>query len=139
MAAFEQTATRAAEGAAGGAGGDRVSIALLRAAVLGPTDDERRSDFDLLPGARGRIPQTRRLRPAAVLCAIAPRDDGLHVILTRRADHLKRHAGQIAFPGGKIDPEDRSPLATALREAEEEIGLTPDLVDVFGAIEESLS
>jgi 8-oxo-dGTP pyrophosphatase MutT (NUDIX family) len=69
--------------------------------------------------------------PAAVLVAITDRaEPGL--LLTVRQPHLKRHAGQIAFPGGRVDPEDRDIVATALREAQEEIGLDPTLVDVVG-------
>lgn len=122
------------ESAAGAASVGEIGLDLVQAAVLGVTDEPPRSDFDLSPQLRELMPETRNLRPAAVLCPITPREDGLHVILTRRADHLKNHAGQIAFPGGKVDPEDRSPLATALREAHEEIGLVSDLVDVLGAI-----
>ena len=93
------------------------------------------SDFDLNPEGRALAPKNRVLRPAAVLCALAPRPDGFSVILTRRSDQLKTHSGQVAFPGGKIDSTDPSPMAAALREAEEEIGLTPDQVEVIGAIE----
>lgn len=115
--------------------GRRLTLEDLRAAVWGPPVGRERSDWDLTPELRRKLGDKRRLRPAAVLCAITPREDGLHVILTRRADHLKAHAGQIAFPGGKIDPQDRSPLAAALREAEEEIGLRREELDVLGAIE----
>ena len=76
-----------------------------------------------------------RLRRASVLCPVVERPGGLSVILTRRSDHLKAHPGQIAFPGGKVDPTDPSPLAAALREAEEEIGLVRRHVDVAGALE----
>lgn len=112
----------------------RIDRRLLEAAVWTPRARSGASDFDLNPDAEeGR--RRLALRRAAVLCALAPREAGYHVILTRRADHLRRHAGQIAFPGGKIDAIDPSPLAAALREAEEEIGLAPDQVDVIGAIE----
>ena len=92
-----------------------------------------RSDFDLNPSACEERPPRRRL--AAVLCPLVARADGFTVILTRRADHLSRHAGQIAFPGGKVDAGDSSPMVAALREAEEEIGLTRAEVDVVGAID----
>ena len=65
----------------------------------------------------------RAARPAAVLIGIVERAEGARVILTRRAAHLREHSGQVAFPGGKIDARDASPLAAALREAQEEIGL----------------
>lgn len=69
--------------------------------------------------------------PAAVLVAVTDRPEP-GVLLTLRQPHLKRHAGQIAFPGGRVDPGDRDVVAAALREAEEEIGLDPALVDVAG-------
>ncbi|MET0308020.1 MAG: CoA pyrophosphatase [Sphingomonas sp.] len=69
--------------------------------------------------------------PAAVLIAVTDRDDP-GVILTQRTDTLRRHAGQIAFPGGRIDPEDDGPIAAALREAEEEIALPRARVDIIG-------
>lgn len=75
------------------------------------------------------------LRKAAILCPIISRPHGLSVILTRRADNLRAHPGQISFPGGKIDSTDRSPLDAALREAEEEIGLLPQHVEVSGVLE----
>ncbi len=71
-------------------------------------------------------------RDAAVLVGLVVRDDAVHVMLTERTPHLRAHAGQIAFPGGKIDPEDENPAATALREAWEEIGLVADRVQVLG-------
>ena len=71
------------------------------------------------------------LAPAAVLVAITDRPEpGL--ILTERAASLRKHAGQIAFPGGRVDASDADEIAGALREAEEEIGLPPDMVDVIG-------
>ncbi len=90
------------------------------------------SDFDLNPGVA--LPTGRTLLPAAVLIAVWDRPDGLQVILTKRASHLKHHPGQIAFPGGKVDPEDAGPEAAALREAHEEIGLPPACVQVLGAL-----
>ncbi|MER2606092.1 MAG: CoA pyrophosphatase [Siculibacillus sp.] len=71
----------------------------------------------------------RRLKDAAVLVPVVTRPGEAGVILTLRTDHLSSHAGQVAFPGGKIDREDDGPIATALREAEEEIGL--DRADVL--------
>lgn len=69
--------------------------------------------------------------PAAVLVAVTDRaEPGL--LLTLRQSHLRRHAGQIAFPGGRVDPDDESVIAAALREAQEEIGLDPAIVEVAG-------
>lgn len=69
--------------------------------------------------------------PAAVLVAIVDRPRPT-VILTLRHEDMRRHAGQVAFPGGRIDPEDDGPVGAALREAEEEIGLDPKHVEVIG-------
>lgn len=69
--------------------------------------------------------------PSAVLIAITDRPEP-GIILTQRSEHLRKHAGQVAFPGGRVDPEDASIVAAALREAQEEIGLPPALVDVIG-------
>ena len=66
---------------------------------------------------------------AAVLVPIVDRDSGLTVLLTQRASHLKNHAGQISFPGGRIEDKDEGPLAAALRETEEEIGLSRENVN----------
>lgn len=70
--------------------------------------------------------------PAAVLIPLVERENELTVLLTQRASQLKRHAGQISFPGGRVEPEDESPRAAALREAQEEIGLDPRFVNVAG-------
>lgn len=72
------------------------------------------------------------LREAAVLVPVVDRKDGATVILTQRTDTLRAHAGQIAFPGGRIDATDASPEAAALRETEEEIGLSRDEIEVVG-------
>jgi 8-oxo-dGTP pyrophosphatase MutT (NUDIX family) len=82
----------------------------------------------------GGVPPTR-LTPAAVLVALADRPQGLSVLLTRRAANLADHAGQIALPGGRIEPSDRDPFAAALREAEEEIGLPPSHVEIVGRLD----
>ncbi|MEL6980698.1 MAG: CoA pyrophosphatase [Pseudomonadota bacterium] len=112
-----------------------IDRALIEAAVWSAPARAGGGDHDLNPGAERDFALDRARRPAAVLCALAPRSSGFHVILTRRAAHLSAHAGQIAFPGGKIDPGDPSPLAAALREAEEEIGLPREQVEVIGAID----
>ena len=69
---------------------------------------------------------------AAVLVPLVERENGLTVLLTQRATHLKNHAGQISFPGGRIEPDDAGPLAAALRETEEEIGLSRSIVTFAG-------
>ena len=71
---------------------------------------------------------------AAVLVPLVPRGSTLNLLLTQRTASLRDHAGQISFPGGKIDPADASPAAAALREAEEEIGLPADRVSVLGVL-----
>jgi 8-oxo-dGTP pyrophosphatase MutT (NUDIX family) len=84
-----------------------------------------------------RLPPDR-IRPAAVLVPIVDRPEGLTVLLTQRAAHLKNHAGQVSFPGGRMEEQDESPLAAALRETEEEIGLQRNFVRVVGYLESHL-
>jgi 8-oxo-dGTP pyrophosphatase MutT (NUDIX family) len=80
------------------------------------------------------IAQERPIRPAAVLIPIVDRAEPT-VLLTQRAAHLNDHAGQISFPGGKIDATDASPLDAALREADEEIGLGREFIDPIGYLD----
>jgi 8-oxo-dGTP pyrophosphatase MutT (NUDIX family) len=80
------------------------------------------------------LQQDRMPAPASVLVPLVQRDDGLHVLLTRRTDHLHDHAGQISFPGGRQEPEDEDETATALRETQEEIGLDPHHVEILGRL-----
>ncbi|MEM7544123.1 MAG: CoA pyrophosphatase [Pseudomonadota bacterium] len=95
----------------------------------------RRSDYDLNPDIKTGLNKQRLLRPAAVLCGVVERSDGLHVFLTQRPSTMREHAGQIAFPGGKIDGDDEGAVAAALREAEEEIGLPASAASVIGLID----
>lgn len=75
------------------------------------------------------------LRDAAVLVPLVERKAGLNVLLTRRADHLNSHAGQISFPGGRVEESDGSPIEAALRESEEEVGLDRSFVTVSGILD----
>ena len=79
-----------------------------------------------------RLPEDG-LKPAAVLLAITDTDNP-EIILTQRAKHLSTHQGQVAFPGGKCDAEDQDEVATALREAQEEVALAPAMVEVVGGL-----
>lgn len=88
-----------------------------------------RSDFDLNPDARA--PRPAGLTEAAVLIPIVLRDAPT-VLFTERAAHLAHHPGQVSFPGGRAEPEDGSPAATALRELQEETGIAADFVTVAG-------
>ncbi|MBC7941155.1 MAG: CoA pyrophosphatase [Chitinophagaceae bacterium] len=82
----------------------------------------------------GHLLSDRMPASAAVLIPLVVRTDGLHVLLTRRTDHLRDHAGQISFPGGRSEPQDNDATDTALREAAEEVGLQPGRVDVLGLL-----
>ena len=73
-------------------------------------------------------------RPAAVLIPFLHKEGEWHLLFTRRTDTLPEHSGQVAFPGGRTDPQDSSPVATALREADEEISLKPDDVKLLGSL-----
>jgi len=75
------------------------------------------------------------LTPAAVLVPVVLRAETPTIMLTQRTDHLYDHAGQISFPGGRLDPGDATPEAAALREAEEEVGLRPDCVELIGRLD----
>jgi 8-oxo-dGTP pyrophosphatase MutT (NUDIX family) len=78
-------------------------------------------------------------RVAAVLVPLVVRAHGLTVLLTQRADHLNDHAGQVSFPGGRQEPFDADATATALREAQEEVGLAPSRVEILGALPDYLT
>ncbi len=84
-------------------------------------------DLDMVEAA-----QLASIRAAAVLIGVIPRAQGATVLLTQRPDTMASHPGQVAFPGGKVDPSDADHVAAALREAEEEVGVVPGEVELIG-------
>jgi 8-oxo-dGTP pyrophosphatase MutT (NUDIX family) len=105
-------------------------VATRLASVHAVFPDVLRTDYDLNPDWRP-VPPTQ-YRKAAVLVGLMDRGDDYGVLLTLRPDTMPTHAGQVAFPGGRIEPGDASPLAAALREAHEEVGVDPATVIVKG-------
>lgn len=103
--------------------------------ALRPLDDLPRGDelgdFDL----NGPLPRAGPRRPAAVLVPLVEREGGHTVLLTRRADHLHDHPGQVCFPGGRLDGTDRGPIDAALRETAEEIGLGRESIELAGLLD----
>jgi 8-oxo-dGTP pyrophosphatase MutT (NUDIX family) len=89
-----------------------------------------------ISGEHSLLPADKKYTDASVLIAMVERESGINILFTRRTDHLEHHPGQISFPGGRVDVEDKDVIATALREAEEEIGLNKEQVDVFGMLPE---
>ena len=113
----------------------RGGLEALRARLL-PDPPElplkpKRGDYDLNPDSR---PPPRDLTPAAVLLPIIARDEPT-VLFTQRTAHLARHAGQVSFPGGRVEPGDISLVETALRETHEETGITSGFVSVAGFLD----
>ena len=104
---------------------------IAKAVQAGPLGGS--SDYDLNPEFTAAL-QERSLRPASVLIPLIERTNGWRVILTKRASHLKHHAGQVSFPGGKVEAGETG-LTAALREAEEEIGLPRTAVDMIGPLD----
>jgi len=99
-----------------------------------------------LPGIPGDLPPQLRpqlraqpLTPAAVLVPLVERAAGLHVLLTQRTAHLRDHAGQVSFPGGRMERDDANPAATALRETFEEIGLEAQYIEITGYLDTYLT
>ena len=93
---------------------------------------------DLPPALRPRL-RAQPPRPAAVLVPLVDRAEQFSVLLTQRTDHLTDHAGQVSFPGGRIEGTDAGPVAAALRETHEEIGLEAGFVDVVGSLDTYLT
>jgi 8-oxo-dGTP pyrophosphatase MutT (NUDIX family) len=103
---------------------DPIEAAAFRRAIRG--------DHDLNPGM---TPPSTELRPAAVLVPLIDHAHGMSVLLTQRTAHLTAHAGQISFPGGRVEEADADTVAAALRETEEEVGLPRDRVSVIGRLD----
>lgn len=102
-----------------------------KAAPMPADVQPERGDHSLNPG----LEPTRPLKPAAVLVPLVARPAGFTVLLTHRTAHLAHHAGQVSFPGGHIEPDDRGPVETALRETAEEVGLDRSTIEVIGQLE----
>lgn len=105
------------------------------AQVFDPNRPPGRGDHDLNPGEVPGLVAVAVPKPAAVLIPVVTGSQGLSVLLTQRTDTLPTHAGQVAFPGGKLEPGDATPLAAALRETEEEIGLAARFVEPIGYLD----
>lgn len=126
-----------------GAAGDRSGAALtpdeIRRRLTGRAVGDGKSDavVALEMGTPAEAaPKMRPSRvPAAVLVPLVENSAGLSVLLTKRTAHLDHHAGQISFPGGKMESTDADPVAAALREAHEEVGLDPARVEILGLLD----
>jgi 8-oxo-dGTP pyrophosphatase MutT (NUDIX family) len=115
----------------------RLAARALTASAPPPAADEHASfpsDFDLNPDLKISANARGPLAAAAVLVPVVVRSQ-LTVLLTQRTEGLPRHAGQIAFPGGRVEPQDEDAVATALREAHEEIGLEARFVEPLGMLD----
>ncbi len=111
---------------------ERLSLK-VPASVYDASITPARGDHDVDP-VMLKIAEVRPIRPAAVLVAIVDHHEPT-ILLTQRAQHLPDHPGQVSFPGGKIDKKDADPLDAALREAEEEIGLSRETVEPLGYLD----
>lgn len=118
-------------------GSDKLSSAHIRACLAGSELPRDPTDIEFPPELAHWPPDLREqlegnLKPAGVLIPIVEREAALSVLLTRRARALKYHAGQVSFPGGRMEPGDADIAETALREAEEEVGIPPAAVEIAG-------
>lgn len=109
----------------------RAALGAVVPGLRGSQGPRVRGDHDGNPG----LEPGGALRPAAVLVPLVARPEGLSVLLTQRTAHLNDHAGQISFPGGRIEPHDPDPVHAALRETEEEIGLARRHVEIVGRLD----
>ena len=119
-----------------GSNGIGLDLPGLRRSLFDPIDPSQgrgrtRGDHDLNPELEPAGP----LRDAAVLVPLIERPDGPTLLLTQRTAHLPAHGGQISFPGGAVEPEDPDQRTTALREAQEEVGIRPDQVELLGRLD----
>ncbi len=106
-----------------------ITISLLRQRFRDGIDDAEAATL-----TEPSLSAIGELTPAAVLVPVVMRDTGLTMLLTQRTAHLRDHAGQVSFPGGRCEPGDASPRETALREAQEEVGLDPRQVEIIGEL-----
>ncbi|PXW94190.1 8-oxo-dGTP pyrophosphatase MutT (NUDIX family) [Sphaerotilus hippei] len=111
---------------------DALTPQALRRRFMAPPDWQPEFTGDARP--RPLPDRPRAAAAAAVLIPLVQRETGLQVLLTRRTAHLTHHAGQISFPGGRSEPGDADAIATALREAHEEVGLLPAGIEVIGRL-----
>ncbi len=110
----------------------------VRAGRLAFMNSDVSGDYLLNPDIEPML-QAAKLKDAAVLIGMRAGDAESRIVLTQRTAHLRKHAGQVAFPGGAIDPEDGTPERAALREAQEEIGLDPAQVEIIGRLPDYLT
>ena len=110
--------------------GPQESVSLLRERLAHPP--AYRSDYDLNQGMRAEAPPLEALTPAAVLVPIVGHAGAPTILLTKRTDHLRDHAGQVSFPGGRVEMADEGPVDTALRETDEEVGIDRSHVEIVG-------
>jgi 8-oxo-dGTP pyrophosphatase MutT (NUDIX family) len=111
------------------------TVQRLASALLSPEQAMQSTPHNLVELEAFLPAAVQEFTPASVLCALVARDTGLHVLLTKRAGHLRHHAGQVSFPGGRIELYDADPYQAALREAKEEINLDPACASFLGYLD----